>query len=847
MVSYDQSYKAMASPKPPVSVGAKKSAMSPRSVYNRDARVDDTFDAGYHNGSRAATNTKHEYHSSPTGGGGGGAGGGKQFNNRTEALEYYTKGYIKELEGELDSQVKSTGAWKIRYFVELFRLTASRNHNKRITNQVTKQIGEIQALEQHALDLSKQNAVLVNNADAEAHGILVDTMKADISGLNIQLESLQARYASEKASWETLLKSQKDSFDAEMRSMKDEFSAEVKYLKDAHEGTVSELKAKHDATERAMAARHVEQVKELKDQFEEERHAFTNAQELKDMRVRAAKFELQEKICQELVVKVNQLEGALQREAVDRAGAESEADSNAQRAAELGAELEQAQAVSAARQESLDVLSKKLQTALQDFSVLQGSVDPQFTQLLKHQLDEAVNTRNVTVQLNLESQMKIHRLEKSLDDANAKLELQGGALEEKYRALQDKYDLMESRAASGEFTNETSMDKLKSEMERAAALHESNLLLKRDIHILETELNSVRVNLKVSLKEVASARTDKDAAEKELTTSQIENKTYKSQLRQLQIESAADRIAAEELKKIKEMVENESNQRLAETLAESNQRVAGAVKKGALALEQSSNQYRTAMEQSEERVEQARRELANNAEKMVEMRNKLERQERLLQKTQHRVREMEGSDYETDSDYDAEDDVLSESDMDSDGEAFDTTEKGQGLRVLPSTEPDAPKKTKRKRLKAGRVPGAKAETSSAELQKIINSLELKMKRVLDGHVTASGPAIVSSVSSPFHSSAIGGATELEANSLVIMRQRLQEAAEAAESKGMYISDLEVRLETLHEEFEHSVAYSRYVFCYSIVLPSFLVRGCLCLPLSYPSVAACLHSLTRHGI
>ena len=39
---------------------------------------------------------------------------------------------------------------------------------------------------------------------------------------------------------------------------------------------------------------------------------------------------------------------------------------------------------------------------------------------------------------------------------------------------------------------------------------------------------------------------------------------------------------------------------------------------------------------------------------------------------------------------------------------------------------------------------------------------------------------------------------------------------------------------------------KYVFCYTIVLPSFLVCDVSLSP-SYPSITACLYSLTRHEV
>jgi hypothetical protein len=84
-------------------------------------------------------------------------------------------------------------------------------------------------------------------------------------------------------------------------------------------------------------------------------------------------------------------------------------------------------------------------------------------------------------------------------------------------------------------------------------------------------------------------------------------------------------------------------------------------------------------------------------------------------------------------------------------------------------------------------------------------MESKMQSMLDSHSTP-----VAAVTSPFISSAIGGASALEKNSLVIMRQRLMQAEERVEQRAMYISDLEGRLEMVHEEYDHSVAYSRYL-------------------------------------
>ena len=727
------------------------------------------------------------------------SGAGKQFTSKSEAIEFYTKGYIKELEKELDSQSRITGAWKVRYYVELFRLIAARNHNKRIREQVTKQIGEIQSLEQHALDLSKQNATLLANADVEAHAKEVETLKAEVNGLKIQLKSKEERFSSEKDSWEEMIRTQKETYDAELKAMREDVAEEVKMLKEGHNQHTRELEDVHKSTR----SRHEEEVQQMKEDLEKEKHAFFNAKEIKDNRLKAAKYDLQEKICQDLVLKIKGMEAEVQKKIAACAEAESNVQVMSRQIGELEEELAASEELSATRQETLDDLSEKLEQELETRKHLESKLDPQFIELLKSQLEEAVTTRDVTTQLNLESQLKIQGLERQLDEVSTKHKVHAEDSEKRFTALLGKYEALEYRAQNGELTSENAVDKLKEEMGRVAGLKEENILQKRDIHILETELESVRVNLKVAVKEANASRTDKHAAEQERDAAQIENKTLKSQVHELQVQSAADRIASEEFKKIKEMTEDEVNSRLAEALARSNERVNEVMKKGATAMEEASEKYRVAMDAAEERVERARVELAVATEKSVEQINTIDRLEKKLRRTAKRLQEMEGSDYETDTDHepDTEDEDLpsSSSEEDEDGE-YDVNRHATKV-ALKMT---ARRKTKRRRLKAGRNP-KRGETNTEDLQRIISTLETKMQSMLDSH---SSP--VAAVTSPFISSAIGGASALEENSLVIMRQRLLEAEERIEQRGMYIADVERRLEMVHDEYTHSVEYSRYL-------------------------------------
>ena len=68
--------------------------------------------------------------------------------------------YIDELETHVESGNRDLGAWKIRYYVEFFRLLASRSHNKDIKAELHGMRNEVADLEHHAMDLSRRNSEL---------------------------------------------------------------------------------------------------------------------------------------------------------------------------------------------------------------------------------------------------------------------------------------------------------------------------------------------------------------------------------------------------------------------------------------------------------------------------------------------------------------------------------------------------------------------------------------------------------------------------------------------------------------------------------------------------------------
>ena len=85
----------------------------------------------------------------------------------------------------------------------------------------------------------------------------------------------------------------------------------------------------------------------------------------------------------------------------------------------------------------------------------------------------------MTTQLNLESQLKITKLEKDLADAHASAMQQQAAHEERYAQLDEKYQVLDNKMRNGEFASDEYLAKLKEEMDRGVELQDQLLTSKK--------------------------------------------------------------------------------------------------------------------------------------------------------------------------------------------------------------------------------------------------------------------------------------------------------------------------------------------------------------------------------
>jgi len=94
----------------------------------------------------------------------------QQQEHRDEIRDYQKDNYIESLESHVEAQERDKAAWKLRYYVELFRLIASRNLNKQMRDKAQSYRANIEELEKHALELSRQNAYLLKQQGDEGLG-----------------------------------------------------------------------------------------------------------------------------------------------------------------------------------------------------------------------------------------------------------------------------------------------------------------------------------------------------------------------------------------------------------------------------------------------------------------------------------------------------------------------------------------------------------------------------------------------------------------------------------------------------------------------------------------------------
>ena len=109
---------------------------------------------------------------------------------------------------------------------------------------------------------------------------------------------------------------------------------------------------------------------------------------LKENRVKAAKYDLNEKICQDLVMKMKGLELELQKSLADSAESTSHAKVMERQVRELEAELVESEEISRNRQLAINDLTQKLKQASNERDRLAEQIDPQFMELLKGQLED---------------------------------------------------------------------------------------------------------------------------------------------------------------------------------------------------------------------------------------------------------------------------------------------------------------------------------------------------------------------------------------------------------------------------------------------------------------------------
>ena len=166
----------------------------------------------------------------------------------------------------------------------------------------------------------------------------------------------------------------------------------------------------------------------------------------------------------------------------------------------------------------------------------------------------------------------------------------------------------------------------------------------------------------------------------------------------MKISSAADRIAAEELRKVKEIIAKESaqtleeaNTRLADAMAEANARVEATMRKGKEALEAANERHKEAIEaahtgqvEAEEKIQKVLIDLHKANARAAKQQTRIDSLERQLNKAKRRLAVVEGSDYESDSDEDSyeentsdEDNSEGEHDADTSGEGASPTEEGR--------------------------------------------------------------------------------------------------------------------------------------------------------------------------
>ena len=154
-------------------------------------------------------------------------------------------------------------------------------------------------------------------------------------------------------------------------------------------------------------------------------------------------------------MKMKGLELELQKSLADSAAeSTSHAEVMERQVRELEDELVESEEVSSNRQLAINDLTEKLKQASNDRDRLAEQIDPQFMELLKSQLEDARKTQSVTTQLNLESQLKITKLEKDLADAHASAMQQQVAHEERYAQLDEKYQVLDNKMRNGEFASD---------------------------------------------------------------------------------------------------------------------------------------------------------------------------------------------------------------------------------------------------------------------------------------------------------------------------------------------------------------------------------------------------------
>ena len=456
-------------------------------------------------------------------------GTGPGYSNRTPAKDkrkemedYHKQTYLEELESHIETLHKHVAAWKIRYFVELTRLGAARSTNRNMMSRLDNQKNEVYNLEQHVLLLSKQLATAQEEAEAQ-----IQAKKGKGKGKGDDSDD-EAHTPNASG------KSNKDYTDPHGPNGHNSPSHAHATLK--HGANLDEAE-EHHAAQVQYTKGLVEEIRQLKASMVK-----LNKSEHEHVKTGTAQTE---KIHQLLTEKEN-----IQRNLHNECTAHSETLSLAN-----------------ARQHTISELKRQLQDTEIRMDKLTNETDAEYIDSLKEALKQEIEAHKVVNSLNVDAQKKYSRLENKYEEQEDRLASMATRHQEDIKANDNRWKAQvdELNMQIRQFTSTISKSgdsklttkqmeiiianqtrKMKEELAESQNASSQLVTANLDIRLLETEVKSMRVQMKLLENELKEVKDENIATSMELNTARVDARGYKDKYTEHKVQAeVAQRQQAE--------------------------------------------------------------------------------------------------------------------------------------------------------------------------------------------------------------------------------------------------------------------------------------------------------------